>query len=146
MSLRSILTIALLIFLFTSCKSKQETTNSKDDIIILENKTWVLDSWKSNELLKSFSTTEDIQLLFNDSLKQLYGIDGCNRIHGKYTIQGDSLKIGALISTKKYCGKESSEYEKAFHAFLQQTIEFKYSKTYLQLKSEKDLLLFKVLK
>jgi len=133
-------------FLFTSCKSKQETANSKRDIIILENKTWVLDSWITNETIKSFKSTEDIQLVFNDSLKQVYGIDGCNRIHGKYSIQGDSLKIGSLVSTKKYCGKESSEYEQAFQVFLQQDIEYKYSKTFLQLKSERDLLLFKVLK
>jgi heat shock protein HslJ len=40
---------------------------------------------------------------FHNSDKRITGYDGCNRIGGDYTIEGNTLKFGGLFSTKMAC-------------------------------------------
>lgn len=62
---------------------------------------------------------------------EIIGHGGCNQFFGQYTQTGETLKIGALASTKKYCA-DVMEAETAFLRKLQDTRRAE--ATHLQLK------------
>lgn len=43
------------------------------------------------------------QTITFDSEGKVYGDSGCNRFMGSYTVAGDTITIGPLASTMKYC-------------------------------------------
>ena len=51
---------------------------------------------------------------------EIIGHGGCNQFFGQYTQEGQSLTIGALASTKKYCA-DVMQAESAFMQTLQDT-------------------------
>lgn len=46
------------------------------------------------------------------------GSGGCNNFSGKYTLAGESLSFGPLMSTKKSCGPAADEQEYSYLSFL----------------------------
>jgi len=62
---------------------------------------------------------------------EIMGYGGCNQFFGSYTQDGETLKIGALASTKKYCA-DVMDAETKFLRNLQETRRAE--ATHLQLK------------
>ena len=56
--------------------------------------------------------------------ERLAGYGGCNQYNGSYSIDGEALKIGPVISTKRACLGPGNEAEAAWFAFLAQPVAF----------------------
>jgi len=67
---------------------------------------------------------------FSASDSVFSGLNGCNRIHGKYLLDGNTINFGEILSTKRYCGEVD---EQQFHKVLEQAskIEIKDDKLFL---------------
>ena len=76
-------------------------------------------------------TTAAEQFVAFKSNGEIIGSGGCNQFFGQYTQEGETLKIGALASTKKYCA-DVMEAETEFLQKLQNTRRAE--ATHLQLK------------
>jgi heat shock protein HslJ len=63
------------------------------------------------------------------------GTDGCNNFGGPYTVDGDSLKFGALISTLIACEEAVSAQATAFQKALAETAKFSVAGDTLTLSS-----------
>jgi heat shock protein HslJ len=57
-----------------------------------------------------------LTLEFRDG--QVSGDSGCNRFHGPFTVQGNTLAIGPLATTRMACGDDSMVQEQQFLAAL----------------------------
>lgn len=64
---------------------------------------WILKSLAGREASASDFARELPYIDFNAKQKRMAGYDGCNRMGGDYTIDGKTLKFGALFSTKMAC-------------------------------------------
>ncbi len=64
---------------------------------------------------------------------QLTGSSGCNRLTGRYQIDGDRLTIGPLASTRMACPEPLMEAEQRVHAALGQIASFKRDRVDLSL-------------
>lgn len=49
---------------------------------------------------------------------RLSGYTGCNMLSGAWTMQGDEVRVGPLVTTKRYCLGPEGEVEKRFLAAL----------------------------
>jgi putative lipoprotein len=80
-------------------------------------------------------------LEFLEEENKIMGYSGCNQFYGKVVIAGDSIRIGQLASTKKYCFHVP---EAAFFDALRTASNYKLSRNELRLlDGEKLLLTFK---
>jgi heat shock protein HslJ len=65
------------------------------------------------------------------------GNTGCNSAGGGYTMDGDALTIGALMSTKRAClNPEGNQLERAYFNALERTRRFRITKNELELLDE----------
>lgn len=65
---------------------------------------------------------------FHADSGRVYGSGGCNRIAGPYTVAGDSLSFGPMISTKMACADDqASRQEVAFLSALENTRRYRIS-------------------
>ncbi len=64
--------------------------------------------------------TETEQFVAFKTNGEIIGHGGCNAFFGEYTQEGQTLKIGALASTKKMC-RDLMDSEAAFMSHLQDT-------------------------
>lgn len=71
-------------------------------------------------------------LKFEAKDKHYGGYDACNTYGGSYELEGNTLKFGPALVTKKFCG-EVSEWESAFHNMLPQVDNFRYQNNELTL-------------
>jgi heat shock protein HslJ len=83
--------------------------------------------WKAIELMGQPSPTPDVgpeaHLQF-DTNGRVAGSDGCNRVMGPYTLEGDALRFGELAGTRMACpGTEA--VERAFHEAVKATARWR---------------------
>jgi len=71
-------------------------------------------------------------LRFEPDTARVGGFAGCNQFGGPYTINGDSLRFGSLVSTMMACA-EGMELEPEYLAALQATRRYELSSTQLKL-------------
>jgi copper homeostasis protein (lipoprotein) len=99
--------------------------------------------WKLTELtgqiLPPFSLQYEPALEFSPDNK-LSGADGCNRIMGSYTLNGESLTIPPLAGTRAACPR-TQRFGLAFHATLKKVARWQVSGNYLDLFDASGLLL-----
>lgn len=79
---------------------------------------WNIDTMQRQAMLPG-ETLKNVYLVFNKD-NSFTGNAGCNRISGKYTLKGTSIKFSDIISTKMACPE--LEKETAFLQLLQQTV------------------------
>jgi heat shock protein HslJ len=85
--------------------------------------------WRLVELNGSAAAPPDAArrpwLRFNVDSSRVSGSGGCNRMSGPFTVSGEALKFGALISTKMACADQAlNQQETAFFGALQSTDRF----------------------
>lgn len=59
----------------------------------------------------------DLSLAFAED-GSLSGNAGCNSFRASYTVDGDNIKVGPAATTRKFCGEELMDQERAFLAAL----------------------------
>jgi heat shock protein HslJ len=67
------------------------------------------------------------------------GFGGCNNFSGKYTLDGEAITFGPMISTKKACGPAMGEQEYTFLTFLAQINRLKIADDNLELYSDQQI-------
>lgn len=111
------------------------------------------DSMKSNPLtgtnwelqsITGFQLEENMQkpasLGFSDTAMRVSGKGGCNGFGGDYTLKGNTLKFGEMMSTMMYC-EHGSKTEKAYLKALAQVDAYKTEDGKLYLLSGENILL-----
>lgn len=84
----------------------------------LEGTTWTLSGLVENEGVSSMIGDEEITALFEDG--QLSGFAGCNSYSAEYSVDGEVLNLGDVVSTLVACeDEERNEREQAFLGALQ---------------------------
>ena len=69
------------------------------------------------------------------------GQGGCNRFGGRYTFNGDALKIGPLASTRMACEPKVMDAEQAWFRMLERASAAEATPTKLVLKDENGTIL-----
>jgi heat shock protein HslJ len=66
------------------------------------------------------------------------GFGGCNDFNGAYTVRGDSITVGPLMTTRKACGEPADTFEAQFLAALQNSTKWSVSGGKLDLRDDSD--------
>ncbi|WP_406685533.1 META domain-containing protein [Seonamhaeicola sp. MEBiC1930] len=83
----------------------------------------------------------NLKIAFNDSTKQVSGFSGCNRFLGSFTIEGETLRMGPLASTRKMCLPELNTIESEMLDILSKEITFSKEDSSLRLLENKTVLI-----
>lgn len=107
-----------------------------------------------NTILKELSGTYQIKhlynrdvssyklnIVFNDSTKQVSGFAVCNRFFGSYSLENNTLKFSALGSTKMLCKEESNKVETELFKALEKANLILFTKDGFALYNKKKILL-----
>jgi len=71
---------------------------------------------------------------FNTDSSRVSGSAGCNRMSGPFTLRGDTMQFGSLISTRMACGDQAlNQQESDFFGALQSTDRYALSGDTLKL-------------
>src|SRR5262249_53576970 len=71
-------------------------------------------SWRAAELAGAAAPAPSIPTITFDSPEHVAGSTGCNRFSGKAAIEGQSLRFGPLLTTRRGCAPPLMEQEKSF--------------------------------
>ncbi len=123
--LSSFIVLSLITF---SCKSKKKSAEVKKiETIELKNGEFSVIKINGIEEVKNNPTMK-----FDIENKKISGSSSCNHYGGGYKSEGNNIKFGALMSTKRYC-KEFAKIESTFFKSLS-------SVTHYELKENQILL------
>lgn len=109
MALPIIVPLALGALVLAGCAKVASDVRKTRPLASLEGSEWGPTTEQSFEQYVAFRPNGEIN-----------GYGGCNRFFGDYTQDGETLKIGALASTKKYCA-DVMDAETTFLKTLQNT-------------------------
>jgi len=109
MALPVILPLALGALILAGCAKVASDASKSRPLASLEDSEWGPENMPTQEQFVAFKSGGEIR-----------GYGGCNQFFGQYSQEGETLKIGALASTKKACF-EGMEAENAFLKTLQDT-------------------------
>jgi len=128
----SIFVVSLL--LFAGCGS-HEVPPLDTDIVKKElfGKIWNLQSLFSRDVESEQPLT--LEFLEDGTVK---GFGGCNNFSGKYTLEGEELTFGSMLSTRKSCGPAMDEQEYTFLTFLAEIKRLKINEGELELISDQQ--------
>lgn len=117
---------------------KLSYTLSKAKNSSLTESEWELNSLLVNQGVVSHTDFSDSKLSFSKDGK-ISGVAVCNNIMGSYTIDGNTIDISNLASTRKAClSDEANKYEAQIIETLENVNSFEIERTSLQLKSEDE--------
>jgi len=103
----------------------------EDAEVPFEDTYWVCSSYAADGDLVDVLTDSHMDIVFESS--QTAGSSGCNRYSGVYTLDGNAITIGPLISTMMGCEDSLMEQETAYLAAIQSAAEFDIEGTKLKL-------------
>ena len=89
--------------LFVGCASNPSSAQQQHNLVLLQNKTWVLTHFGATEFKSNPTARNTPSIQFDEATKRVSGADGCNRIIGSYTIQGENITLSQLGGTKMLC-------------------------------------------
>jgi heat shock protein HslJ len=118
--------------IFVSDGSESSTPSE----INLENTSWTLTSLAGNALVEDTTIT----LEFRDD--GLSGSAGCNSYRGNATVDGNTLRISPLVTTRKACAETIMNQELSYLNLLQSATTFEATDTMLTLLSGEERLEF----
>ena len=97
-------------------------------------KVWELQSLFSRDVNSEQPLT--LEFMEDGTVK---GFGGCNNFSGKYTLDGEDLTFGPLMSTRKACGPATDEQEYTFQTFLAEIKRLKFDGDDLELYSDQQV-------
>lgn len=108
--------IALSLLVWCSCSSmKKQSQSGAKNSDPLAGTSWTLSAIPGFEAEK---TPKPVTISFQDSLR-FSGNGGCNGYGGAYTLEGSSLKLGRVLSTKMACMPGMKTENKLFELYTQ---------------------------
>jgi heat shock protein HslJ len=100
------------------------TASVRDDARPLANRDWRLVELNGRPAVTA-GNANDPFLRFAVDSSRVTGNTGCNLLTGPFTLTGESLRFGALISTKRACvEQERNQQEGDFSAALSATMRY----------------------
>jgi len=72
----------------------------------LDGRDWTLAALRGAPTVRDSVTSRVAMLRFDADSGRVYGSGGCNRISGPYTLVGDTLTFGPIVSTMMACVDE----------------------------------------
>ncbi|WP_397364355.1 META domain-containing protein [Olleya sp. R77988] len=132
------ITILLFSILLNGCgASKDATTNLNADMTENTlNGNFIVTTLDSKNNLD-----KELTLNFDDSTKRVSGFSGCNNFSGTYTVDGNKITFGPLMSTKKMCADSGNEIETTFFKTIEKTNKFNLNDNKITLlKNKKELI------
>jgi len=132
--------ILLTVFALESCgNSKATATNMQENIDVKQTETL---SGKYTITLLSGKTElpENMHLTFDATENRVSGFAGCNNFSGEYSTDGETIKIGPLVSTKMAC-KRFMDVENHTFKVLEQVSMFSVKDGKMQLGDKQSLLI-----
>ncbi len=123
-----ILTISLFALLLTACGRNS---------VALEGTAWQLIDFAGKPLDSAYRPTISFEA------GRVGGNSSCNTYGGDYTIKGDKIEFGMMMSTKMACLEDEMNQEQAFLAFLAEVERYEVQDGQLHLfNAAGDVLLF----
>ena len=129
------LTILLTIFALKTCDSSEQLINKS------KMQDMTLSGVFTVTTLEKKSSTNNLTLEFDALTKKVSGFSGCNRYFGAYTINKDSISIGPLASTRKYCIGEANAIELKFQTALSKVNNFIIENNEISLLNDTEVLI-----
>lgn len=96
--------------------------SDSDDEVAFEDTYWVCSSYIVDGVLVDVIDDTHMDIVFESS--QTAGSSGCNRFSGPYTLDGNAVTIGPLMSTLMACDEELMVQENGYLAAVQSTASF----------------------
>lgn len=85
----------------TGCKSKNTNASSQTDVLTS------VTEWELSSINNAAPSTEQysrgLPTISFTKENKVSGHGGCNRFSGEYTLEGDKLILGRMLSTKMFC-------------------------------------------
>lgn len=124
--------LCALLLVLAGCASHEPAPMDQDTLLkLVTGKKWMLVDAYGREPLEDTG----IFILFDEDGK-VSGSAGCNNFGGTYSIDGEALVFGPLMSTKKSCGPSLDEQEYFFLNALSQADRIHVEEGELQLISD----------
>lgn len=92
--------LLLSLFLLGACTAKNMTLATDDDVLV--ETYWMLISLEGEDLQGPIDT-KTAYIRFREDGNEVNGFTGCNKFFGKYEMNGDSIRLSDLGSTKMAC-------------------------------------------
>lgn len=132
-----LLLLATIFMISCSATKKSSTMHS----VSFAGTKWVLSTLTGTTIP---ATAREAYIEFDSAKNAAAGSSGCNRMMGKYTLEGAQLKLGAMAGTRMACPPEVMQFERAFLQALQDTDQFRMEGDQLTLyKEDQTLAVFK---
>jgi len=122
------------VFLVNSCGSSKAKENNQSYSIPTE-------KHKVVALGSNINLPDDLTIVFNLENNSVGGFNGCNSFSGSFKQIQNTLSIGTLIATQRYCEGERGTIEKHFMKALSQTKSIQNSNDGFKLLGEGGLVL-----
>lgn len=99
--------------------------------------------WLDGTPFEAGETPKPVEVTFDTKEQRVHGTSGCNRFFGTYTLQGSSLTLGQMGSTRMAC-PEGMDKEQQILTALGATGRFRIADSTLELYDKKDQLRLKL--
>lgn len=99
------------------CVHQPSAVQQKLNLKNLENQNWNLSHIGATEIQAEPPIAGIPNIQFDATNKRLSGTDGCNRIMGSYTIQGERISFSQIARTQRYCN-QARELSRQYHTAL----------------------------
>lgn len=104
--LLSIFTVLITTFSCKSTKDVAEKSTAMQDPIF--------GTYSISKLVNQDILSTNLSITFEEGTNRVSGRSGCNNFFGSYTVEGDSISLDKIGSTKKFCGPEIGKVESEF--------------------------------
>ncbi len=119
-------------------------TACSPDNPLLEDITWVLESYGEPESLKTALAGVEVTLFFNSIEKKFTGNAGCNTYSGSYELDGNKLSFpGGVAWTQLKCSEEVGNQEAEYIPMFSGVKSYQVEGNNLTLKNNQKLLVYK---
>lgn len=109
--MKFLLSLFTLVTLTGSCNSAKETLVEQKEGMA---QTRLSGTYNIKQLESKDITSKNLTITFNDSTNQVSGFSGCNTFFSNYTVKENTLKLGPIATSKKYCVAEQNRLEQVF--------------------------------
>ncbi len=140
--MKFLFSLLVLIVLTESCNSTKETAtpeNNQEKSSTAQQTlsgTYIVEEMESNKNL-----SEELSITFDESTNKISGFSGCNVFFGNYTIDGNTIRFGAIGASKKYCQGDKNILERQFFQILESANNFIVNGNSITLLKDKTLLI-----
>lgn len=129
------ITIILSIFVLKTCESTENlvTKSNLQDM--------ALSGLYTVSIIGKTSNSDNLTIEFDEAKSKISGFSGCNRYFGSYTTSKDSITIGPIASTRKFCIGKANDIEFKFQKALGSVNKFKLQNDIIILLNNDEVLI-----